>query len=328
MKIYKQSIVYILCPPKYATGGTELLHQLCDALLKIKIQAKIFYWPQVDNPTNEQFKEYKIDVALKIEDDSKNIFIAPEIDNYKIFEYEEIQKGIWWLSIDNHFKNIKIRKTSFKVRFMDFFLRRTYFDLNTPETNSVIHFAQSNYAKTFLQNKGLKNIELLSDYINNRFLEGKFDTDIKEDIILYNPKKGIDYTRKLIEFSKGKLNWIPIENLTRDGVFDLLKRAKVYVDFGNHPGKDRFPREAAASGCCVITNKKGSAGNIDDVSIPTKFKFNGSESDIPTIIDTLENCIVNYQDIILEFKKYREGILNEKDLFLSQVERNFNPSDR
>lgn len=69
-------------------------------------------------------------------------------------------------------------------------------------------------------------------------------------------KKGIKFTKKLIDKSIG-IKWIPIENMTTQQVKSLLGNSKVYVDFGNHPGKDRFPREAAIMGCCVITGKRG-----------------------------------------------------------------------
>jgi len=43
---------------------------------------------------------------------------------------------------------------------------------------------------------------------------------------------------------------------------------KLYVDFGKHPGKDRMPREAAVHGCCIITGRRGAAGNPFDIPIP------------------------------------------------------------
>lgn len=322
IKVHKESVIYILCPPKYATGGTELLHQLCDALIKIGVNAKMFYWPNTSNPTSEQFKEYQISIASKIVDTPQNIFIAPEIDNYKIFEFYKIQKVIWWLSIDNHFKNIKIRKRNLKIRFLDFFFRRTYFSFNSKETNNVTHFAQSFYAKEFLNEKGIKNVELLSDYTNNRFLKEIFDKTKKENIVLYNPKKGIRNTQRLIKASNSQFKWVPIENLTREGVLKLLKRAKVYVDFGNHPGKDRFPREAAILGCCIITNKEGAAVNTHDVSIPERFKFD-RDADIHSVLSTIEDCMTNYSEVIHEFEGYRNKILKEKDIFFKEVEKIF-----
>ena len=47
--------------------------------------------------------------------------------------------------------------------------------------------------------------------------------------------------------------------MTPEQVVDLMSESKVYIDFGNHPGKDRIPREAVINGCCVITGVRGSA---------------------------------------------------------------------
>ena len=80
----------------------------------------------------------------------------------------------------------------------------------------------------------------------------------QEWILLYNPKKGLDKVLPIIEQTPW-LKWIPLINLTEEDMIAYMHLAKVYVDFGNHPGKDRIPREAAICGCCVITNREGSA---------------------------------------------------------------------
>lgn len=36
-------MIYIVCPSKYATGGTELLHQLCVEICSHNIDAAIVY---------------------------------------------------------------------------------------------------------------------------------------------------------------------------------------------------------------------------------------------------------------------------------------------
>ena len=75
-------------------------------------------------------------------------------------------------------------------------------------------------------------------------------------------------------FSLGfkKFNFIPIQGMSSIEVANLLESAKIYIDFGNHPGKDRLPREAVLSGCCIITNSKGSAKNSVDICISKKYK--------------------------------------------------------
>jgi hypothetical protein len=319
IKIHKDTTIYILCPPKYATGGTELLHQLSDALLKNDVDARLFYWPKAKNPTSPEFVKYQINIATDIQDVKENVFIAPEIDNFKIFEYENIQKAIWWLSVDNYFKNVSIRKNTLKLRLADTFFRRKLFNFQDSRFDSVKHFAQSYYAKKFLESKGIQDVKMLTDYINDRFFSTSFEISNKEDIVLYNPKKGIEFTQKLIKMSGDAIRWIPIQNLSREGVVDLLKKAKVYIDFGNHPGKDRFPREAAVLGCCIITNKEGSAGNNKDLPIPERYKFEADANNLNSIVDRITECLTEYENVHLDFESYRAQISEEKNVFFKEV---------
>ncbi len=99
----------------------------------------------------------------------------------------------------------------------------------------------------------------------------------------------------------------------------LLKRAKVYIDFGNHPGKDRIPREAAICGCCVITGKRGSAYYHNDVPIPDKYKFNDEDSSIPLVVNKIQDVLSDYDNVINDFKEYREFIKSEEDKFIQDA---------
>ena len=97
-----------------------------------------------------------------------------------------------------------------------------------------------------------------------------------------------------------------------------MRTAKVYIDFGYHPGKDRIPREAAMCGCCVITNRRGSARNDIDVPIPPEFKF-----DVPYKMDDIYGCITrcfnDFEDQTRKFDSYRAWIADEKRRFDEEV---------
>jgi hypothetical protein len=67
--------------------------------------------------------------------------------------------------------------------------------------------------------------------------------------------------------------FVPVQNMTKKEVAGLLARAKVYIDFGHHPGKDRIPREAVMAGCCVVTGRRGSARFDADVPLSSEFKL-------------------------------------------------------
>ena len=99
--------------------------------------------------------------------------------------------------------------------------------------------------------------------------------------------------------------------------------SKVYVDFGTHPGKDRFPREAAISGCCILTDKKGSAKFSRDVPISNEYKFEDEDKNISKIRNKINFCLTNYDEAIDQFESYRKYILSEKKSFGLDCEKIF-----
>ena len=183
-----------------------------------------------------------------------------------------------------------------------------------------MHLYQSEYAHQFLLKQGVTRLFRLSDYVNDSYLCG-LEIE-KENIVLYNPKKGYHFTKKIIEASAG-LNWMPIENMTTEQVKGLLSKSKVYIDFGNHPGKDRFPREAAISGCCVITGRSGSAAYYEDIPIPDRYKFDQSVKHIFQIISQIQSCLDNYEEEICNFMEYRNMIIQEHEIFIMDVKKLF-----
>lgn len=50
--------------------------------------------------------------------------------------------------------------------------------------------------------------------------------------------------------------------LSAEEVQAMLKKSKVYIDFGGHPGMEHIPREAALAGRIIVTNRAGSAGGV------------------------------------------------------------------
>ena len=104
---------------------------------------------------------------------------------------------------------------------------------------------------------------------------------------------------------------------------NLLLKSKVYIDFGHHPGKDRFPREAASCGCCIITGMKGAAKYYEDVSIPAEFKFESNKKEIANIISKIEECFNNFDSESLKFDDYRKKIKLEEQKFERDIEEIF-----
>ena len=335
ININENSKIYILCPAYIKTGGPELLHQLTYELNNNNYNAYITYYGFDENDKNytcPDFKKYidSFKTIKEIDDNDNNIIISPEsVTAIKFMEqFNECKKVIWWLSVDNftkHFGIIKPIQTFGIKRFIKLVLDRKLIYNFKKIKNVPYHLCQSHYAIDFLKLKKIsnENIAYLSDYISKEYLEiNEKDWPKKENIVLYNPKKGYKYTKKIINQAKN-IKFIPIQNLTTEEVKSLLLKSKVYIDFGNHPGKDRFPREAAVCGCCVITGKKGSANYHNHVPIDDEFKFEGNKSNITSIIEKINNCLNDYDNEIKKFEEYREFIYGEKDNFKKDVKTIF-----
>lgn len=329
LNIEKKIKIYIACPANTATGGPELLHQLVHELVNLGFDAYMYYYRRTENinPIHEAYLSYNNKYINDIADIQKNILIVPETNTELLYQYNEIQKVIWWLSVDNHFSflnsNNKIKKIVKNILYnLNIYPKQTLYRFNKKE--KIIHFVQSEYAKQMLKNKGIENSFFLGDYLNKLFIEQQMKNinPKKEDIVIYNPKKGIKFTKAIMQKAKN-IKFVPIENMTRDEVANLLSVAKVYIDFGNHPGKDRIPREAAISGCCVITGKDGSAKFYEDVPIESEFKFDTQEKNILLILEKIYSCFNKYDEEVVKQATYREMIKIEQSKFIDDIKNIF-----
>ncbi|MBR0189007.1 MAG: hypothetical protein IJQ23_01320 [Clostridia bacterium] len=316
--------MYVVLPAFSKSGGPELGHQLVYLYNKNGINATIAYLDsgKYENPVNPEFSVYVNKwIAFENIPDEENIrVILPETCISLLKKFKKAKRYIWWMSVDNSYADIFSFKTikSFGWCWALKQLCHGHIGFTRTIKSADGHFYQSEYARLFLQKKGLTNLYPLSDYINDSFFEKPFNIAAKEDIVLYNPAKGYKFTKKLIE-KKPQLKWVALKNLTTAQVVDLLNKGKVYIDFGHHPGKDRFPREAAISGCCIITGKRGSAGNGIDIEISEKYKFDESEKNIDEILALIEDCLVNYENRVADFSEYRFKISHEKEIFYKEA---------
>jgi hypothetical protein len=184
-----------------------------------------------------------------------------------------------------------------------------------------LHLYQSYYSQDYVEKKisGAKGL-YLSDYINDQHGKFIYPAEFRGNIALYNPAKGYKEIKPLIERSSW-LKWVPLVNLDIPHMILMMEAGKIYVDFGNHPGKDRIPREAAANGCCVITNKKGAAAFDADVPIPPMYKYDSPELKLDEINALLHDICDNFAIHQKRFEDYRNIIASEKSKFESDVTR-------
>lgn len=309
IEIFSNTKVYVACPSDRTAGGIESLHQVARNLRNLKIDAKMVYFPNASNPTvHPTYKKYKPVTTDNIEDAAHNVVIIPEVFIHPVLDnFKSIRKVIWWLSTENF-----IVGTNFGLPGLDFIIERPF-----------INLVQSAHTRQYLLTNNAKVHGYLSGHINSVFLKA-YGKEIKktDNSIVYNPGKGFEFTSKIIQAMPGSV-WKPIENMTPRQIKNVLAASKVYVDFGNHPGRDRLPREAAMMKCCIITGKRGTAALYEDVPIPEEFKFDEATADINCIVNKIQSCLNDYDNQIEHFNTFHETVRKEEEKQLMDLKKIF-----
>jgi hypothetical protein len=314
--------IYVIAPGGFQSGGPELAHQLCHNLRQKGVDAAMVYTPffrTFDVP--DRFKKYDVRVARSSEIAKGDAVVLPEVFSGYIKRFKRQKVFFWWMSVDFYFSS-----DNWIYALRSGMLPWDFHDIKTKPFPAYVekHLVQSEYAKQFLEKHDVFNIETLSDYLNDDYLSDQAEQNVaKEDIVAYNPSKGWEFTEKIIAEAPG-MTFVPIKNMTRDEVIALLRRAKIYIDFGNHPGKDRIPREAAMLGCCVITNRRGSAANSGDVPIDSGYKIDDNDPHFAAkaaakITQTMREFDTRTHD----FDHYRNLIRSEPASFGRDIDRVF-----
>lgn len=286
--------VFIACPERTVTGGVELLHQLCHELDKYDGVDAFIWCP---------FSGVETTIPKVYAEEYKNRTGVPDIGDVVIFpeiwaqfaNNDKFRNVIYWESVDNAPKGLKLK-------------------------DNILHLAQSAYAYDYLQT-GFKipnkRLIFVTDYINRKFME-PYEEGERLRLVLYNPAKGLEFTKKIMKYAPD-IAFMPITKLTTNEVIDLMRHSMVYIDFGNHPGKDRLPREAAMCGCLVITGRNGSANYYDDVSIPEQYKFERCEIQLPLICNKIRDIFDHYDEDRYHFSGYKNDIKHEYGWFSTGV---------
>lgn len=313
--------VFVCCPGGVVTGGPELLHQFVHELRENNVDAYIIYSPfDKTFETPEQYQHYNVAIANFSESSYlDSVVVLPEVNTGMAKLFSGAHIAIWWLSVDFYYSHTG--NNPFKEYVRDKLNVIRGLRLPLAKLKSYSHYAQSEYARLFLKSKHIQS-RMLTDYLGAAHMCGSEKNtthSAREKIIAYNPKKGIHFTNQLMQRNP-EIDFVPIINMTPAQVRELLSRAMIYIDFGNHPGKDRFPREAAMAGCCIITGSKGSAANGIDIPIPKKYKLNENSKDVFLVFDSLVNEIFyDYASHILDFNDYKKTITLEPTKFKEQV---------
>lgn len=306
---------YILTPALVKSGGPELCHQFCNAFNQINNDKKCYiaYTEGVDDTlkiVDEEclppFEKYETEHVHSIEDifrDEDAVIIINEMQTNSLNLFPKQKKVIWWMSVDNYFRSKSDENTKLIKEKADF------------------HLVQSFYAMEFVKNTF--NIEdnkvmYLCDYISEEYGQFLFPGELRKNRGVYNPHKGFEYAKKIIDRCSD-IEWIPLENMAEKQMILNMQLAKIYIDFGHHPGMDRIPREAALCGCCIVTNRDGSAAYSEDVPIDDEYKFENVTEQIDEIAALLESICENYNMHSTKFDDYRVFINAQKDQFKEDV---------
>ena len=289
--------LFVLCPSNSVTGGPDALHQLVHTARSLGFDASLVYYPP-SNIIHERYSCYDIQLAEVIPDDPSSIVVVPEVCPAFLNEtYSKTTKVFWWLSWDYGAQNFPA--------------------VNRPD---ILHACQSFYAMNMVRSQGGSAVGtcMLSDITRNEYLAPPKKTK-RINRVIFNPAKGKEFTAQIIA-ANPDLEFVPIQNMKPAEVRHLLLTSKVYIDFGHHPGKDRVPREAAMSGCCIITaNDKGAAAYLQDIPIPRRYKFSTNTFDPNLIGKCIRKCFSKFESIQCDFDFYRASIRAEKWIFEEEV---------
>ena len=296
--------IYIYTPQGFETGGIELLHQLCHELNNHEdINAYIWYLDPNKAYIPSVYAEYGNEFRVTDLPPKGSILIFPEAWARELNEkkYKDYTKVLYWES----------------VYWYEYWIPQDQYMVFPAGT---IHMVQSYYACEWLKDKANINAIMVTDYLNDEYMNADLSKPRKRQI-LYNPKKGLEVTKQIMaELPDEK--FIPIVNMTVSKIKSLMEESMLYIDFGNHPGKDRIPREAAMCGCCVITNREGSAAYYEDVAIPNEYRIDMTcENSLDEAVRMIEYCLNHYDDYLLsaDFMEYRFRIIDEKVNFKEGV---------
>ena len=332
-RAYTMSTVYVICPANAVTGGPELLHQLVKALNDADRPAFIVYAPfSARHQVPAAYAQYNIPVAQRSDIEPGSEVVIPEMWPAMIDRFPGCRINFWWLSVDNFFSLLihhRIRRLLPKA--VENLAQRILKSRALRQVRRANrHLYQSEYARLFLEEIGLAPTRRLGDYINKDYLDliGAPLSSPRRDIVAYNPAKGRERAVAVINALKMKvgdsITAVPIVNMSRSEVRELLATSKVYMDLGHHPGKDRIPREAAAAGACVLVNCRGSAGNPVDVPVSDFYRIDDTGPDFASeAASKIVEIIGDFDAHRRSFDDYRRRIADEPSEFIEDAQRAF-----
>lgn len=262
--------IHIFCPHYIRTGGPEALHQLSDALLEQGLEARLVYFNEADisgvgeengrrvpwlgipkqfpdyGCSFEEYGAYKANRVRSLDCSAPCVVVLPETLAHMVRLFpDHVTVLIWWLSVDNAFGAL------------------SHVNLNHLRKPNVLHAPQSEYAARVLDALGLISAGPLSDYtVDLTRYAAPLPWAERPSLVAFNTNHKVtaDWPGVITELSKRDpaIECVPVGG-SRADMAALFARARVYVDLGSFPGKDRMPREATTMGCIPLVSAAGAS---------------------------------------------------------------------
>lgn len=326
--------IYIICPEKVVTGGTEALHQLRYYLELTNHKAYIIYSSEFEfseAKTPERYKQYFTNQNAVISPDDivdkeENCVIVPEFYTYKLWQFKKVQKVVWWLSVRFYDGGRFMRYLHFRHWIKEITRNPKaifeYRKFSHPfAVNKTYHLCASVYAYNYVTQHLHQVAYKLIEPISKEFLEIGPEEQLKMDrknLVAYNPAKPSAIMRRLL--SRNEFEFVPIKGMTPEEISKLLRSVKLYVDFGEFPGPERIPKEAVYNGAAIIVGMRNAACNDFDVNIPAKYKIK-KYNNIKLVSENIAFILKDYENCYHDFDVFRKQIIDLEANFNEAINR-------
>ena len=312
------SNIQFVCPPNYATGGTESIFSCVDKLLKSGQRAEIVLLESLRSPNEvwgevgvpERFRHYEYVLAPSLDKKAKCI-VVPEGELRNLKFVKDYSVWLWWLSWDNAFENVKFRKR------IDLTLKSYVKNKQIISENICYpqrHLFQSAYSRTMVSRLGLSG-SMLSDYV--QVLENFGDTTNQRVGIAYNARRGESDAERVLLDVRRDIPVYALKNMSKEAVHNVLTSTVLCLDLGFFPGRDKLVREAALLGNVVVTSKIGSAGYYEDFPLDSLYKFSikDGKQNSSNLCDIMSNANVHYR----QQASFRYRLQCDEDALIAQI---------
>jgi hypothetical protein len=324
----------LIFSPSVKTGGPEALHQLGYHIagnggtarmvyydVPFSVEGNVFRGGKGPFPLVEHFAQYEPQVLRESPLEADTLLVFPEVlsKTAATFGGRPCQRGLWWLSVDNALQsNPQLLNQEYaRVFFAD---------------RSLFHFYQSEYARTVLMNNKAQQYLPLSDYTDPQFIQRSLTASenppirFRNNNVCFFPNKGRELARLFLTCDtsmRQKAEFVAIREMTKAQVRDTLFQARVYIDFGHHPGKDRVPREAAIAGAVVLLHSAGAANFFGDHPLSPDYRFTRDDVLSGRLHKRLDDILEDPETHFAAQHLYRQHILLEQERFDIEVRSSF-----